>query len=123
MKHLICSLALCLAACGGADAGPIVKGSRTAGKSAPVSWVNLPTRNADGSAIGAIGDQKVYWDTISRMGTGVAYANSATVGDGTSLSKIITGLAANTPYYFATSTVVSGVESELSPEVTVTTAP
>jgi hypothetical protein len=78
-------------------------------------WV-LPTTNADGSAIGTITGQTIYFDTVSRMGSGVAYAYSTPVGDGTSLSKVLTGLAASTVYYYALTVTVAGVESDLGIE-------
>lgn len=78
-------------------------------------WV-LPTFNEDGSAIGTITGQTIYYDLISRMGTGAAYANSIAVGDGVTLSKVLTGLQANSTYYYATTVTVAGVESNLSGE-------
>ncbi len=76
----------------------------------------------DGSAIGTVTDHTIYYDTVSRQGTGEAYANSVSVGDGTTTTKVITGLLANTTYYIAVATVVSGVESNLSNEVSATTS-
>lgn len=78
-------------------------------------WI-LPTTMADGSAIGTITGQTVYYDTVSRMGTGVAYAYSQSVGDGVSLTKILTGLAALTIYYYAVTVIVNGVESDYGME-------
>lgn len=78
-------------------------------------WV-LPTLYEDGSAIGTITDQKIYYDTISRMGSGTNYTNSVSVGNGSSLTFVVTGLVATTLYYYAMTTIVGGVESNLGPE-------
>lgn len=83
----------------------------------------LPTFMEDGSAIGTITNQTVYYDTVSRMGTGIAYANSVSVGDGVTLSKVLTGLSAATTYYYATTVTVGGVESNLSGEVSGVSVP
>lgn len=80
-----------------------------------VSWL-LPALNEDGTAIGVITGQTLYYDTVSRMGTGVAYANSIPVGDGSSTSRTLTGLSSGTTYYFATTVSVGGVESNYSME-------
>jgi hypothetical protein len=90
-------------------------------ESLTVSFV-LPTHDADGSAIGVIDNTTIYYDTVSREGTGVAYAYSTSVGDGTSTSKVVTGLQSATTYYFATTVTVGGVESNLSTETSATTA-
>lgn len=108
-----------------AHAGGFLKGSRGAsgGQSLTVSWGVLPTTKADGSAL-TIATQKVYYDTSTRQGTTTAYASSATVSDGTTLTKVITGLTANTNYCFAVVAVdAGGIESSPSIEVCATTAP
>lgn len=86
-----------------------------------VSW-DLPTTRADGTAIGTITGQTVYYDTVSRSGTIGAYAYSMGVGDGTSTSKVITGLTSATTYYFAVNATSAAGESSYSIEVSGTTA-
>ena len=78
-------------------------------------WI-LPTKASDGSAIGTISDQRVYFDNSSRMGTGVNYSYAQNVGNGTSLSKVVTGLKSGLTYYFAVVTIVGGIESDYSAE-------
>lgn len=96
-------------------------GSVAGSASLTITWT-LPTTDTQGAVIGTITAQTVYYDTVSRMGTGAAYANSRAVGDGVSTSKVITNLAPATTYYFAITTTVSGVESEPGVEVSGTTA-
>ena len=91
-------------------------------KSLTVSW-NMPQFNADGSAIGTITNQTVDYDTVSRIGTGVPYANTVAVGDGVSTSKVVTGLFASTLYYFSVRSLVGGIWSDSGNETSATTAP
>jgi hypothetical protein len=125
-KHLVFALALVLIACGGSDARPLVKTSRNAGcganKTLTLSW-SLPTTYADGTAIGVITGQNVYYDTTQRQGVPSAYANSVSVGDGTSTSYQIACLAASTTYYVSHTVIVGGVESNYAVEESATTAP
>lgn len=100
-----------------------LKGTRGGSSSLVAGPWTLPTKNEDGSAIGTITDQTVYYDTVSRMGTGVAYASSVAVGNGSSLTKTITGLAAATTYYYATTVTVGGVESNLGMEASGISSP
>lgn len=85
-------------------------------------WV-LPTKNADGTAIGTITNQTIYYDTVSRMGTDVPYTYSTLVGDGTTLTKVISNLLANTTYYVAMTVSTASGESDYSAEAFATTAP
>lgn len=80
------------------------------------SWNALPTFNEDGSAIGTITNQRVYYGRFSCMGTANAYETSVDVGSTSALSKLLTGLQAATTYYYATTVTVAGVESNLSTE-------
>lgn len=97
-------------------------GSAVGSSSLTVSWV-LPLTNADGSALGTMTDQTVFYDTVPRMGTGVAYANSTSVGSSSATSKVISGLFSGTTYYFAVAAVISGVRSDYSIETSGTVAP
>lgn len=78
------------------------------------TWI-LPTKMADGSAIGTITGQTIYYDTVSRMGTTTPYSTSVPVGNGVSTSLVIPGLAAGT-YYYALTVTVGGIESDYGME-------
>jgi hypothetical protein len=110
---------LAAAMCLSAHAGPIVKGTRSGGQSLTVSWV-LPTTKADGTSL-TPDDQQVCYDTVSRQGTTTDYGTCVSVGNGTSTSKVVTGLVSSTTYYFAVKSLLSSVVSNASNEVSATT--
>lgn len=123
MRRAACALSLLLAF-GSADAGRFVKGSRGApvgSATMGVAWT-APTEDTDGSAIGTITDYQVCYDTVSRQGTGVAYATCTAIGSA-STSHTITGLLAATLYYIAVRASVGGVLSNYSNEQSATTNP
>lgn len=116
MKRVL-GLLLALA-CGSAQAldSSIVPILLSQGASLTVSWVQ-PTKNADGTAIGAITEQTVYYDATPRMGTGTSYANSAAVGSGSLTSKRIRRLVHGRTYCFAVTVTTSLGESQPSAEI------
>lgn len=75
-----------------------------------ITW-ELPTFNEDGTPIGTITAQTAHFDTVSRMGSGVDYAFSQAVGDGTSTSTSIVGLTPGVDYFWAMTVTAGGVES------------
>ena len=88
--------------------------SAIAGATLLATW-QLPTLMEDGTAIGAITAVKVYYDIVSRMGTGVDYAFSQGAG-AAATSLPLTGLVAGTTYYYAVTVTVGGVEGNYSNE-------
>ncbi len=103
--------------------GSAITNNVGAGASTMTATWALPTLMTDGTALGTITDQTVYYDTIPRMGTTTAYANSLAVGSGAAISKLLTGLAAATTYYYALTATVAGVESDYGIEQSGISAP
>ncbi len=92
------------------------------GSTLTATWT-LPTLNEDGSAIGTITNQTIYYDTVSRMGTGENYANSIFVGSGIATTALISSLVASTTYYYTVTVTVSGIESNFGTEQSGVSAP
>lgn len=100
--------------------------ARLGGFSAPVAtrtlsltWA-LPTILADGTAVGTITSQKIYYDTVSRS-PGTSYSSSVSIVDGVSTSYVLGGLLPSTTYYIAISSTTAAGESSLSQEYSGTT--
>lgn len=103
MKRLLLALALALAACGGSSAGPLLRGTRTGGGSATLTWV-APSYNPDGSAISGLLGYTVYKSSAS-LGP---YTLVATIADPTTLTYTVTGLSSGTWYFVVRSYNASG---------------
>lgn len=115
MKRLLITLALTLAACGGSDAGPVVRGTRLGGGSATLTWT-APSFNADGSAISGLLGYTVY-KSSAPLGP---YTLVATVANPATLTYTVTGLTSGIWYFVVRSYSASGEGSDSAEMSTVT---